>query len=133
MNSASNIQTKRRLPMKVKNYQELIAWQKAMDLVEDVYRASREFPREEIYALTSQIRRAAVSIPSNIAEGQGRRTTADFLRHLSIAYGSLREVETQILIAQRLEYLVQGKVEKVLSRAGEVGRLLNGLMASLER
>lgn len=119
--------------MKVKNYQELIVWQKAMDLVEDVYKASRDFPREEVYALTSQIRRAAVSIPSNIAEGQGRRTTADFLRHLSIAYGSLREVETQILIAQRLKYIVKGKVENVLSRAGEVGRLLNGLMASLER
>src|SRR5258708_6820308 len=119
--------------MKVKNYQDLIAWQKAMDLVEDVYKASRDFPREEVYALTSQIRRAAVSVPSNIAEGQGRRTTADFLRHLSIAYGSLREVETQILIAQRLKYIIKGKVENVLSRAGEVGRLLNGLMASLER
>src|SRR2546423_8347999 len=107
---------RRRLPMKVKNYQELIAWQKAMDLVEDVYKASREFPREEIYALTSQIRRAAVSIPSNIAEGQGRRTTADFLRHLSIAYGSLREVETQILIAQRLKYLAQAKMEEVMDR-----------------
>src|SRR5712691_5534753 len=92
---------KRRHSMKVKNYQELIVWQKAMDLVEDVYKASRDFPREEVYALTSQIRRAAVSIPSNIAEGQGRRTTLDFLRHLSIAYGSLREVETQILIAGR--------------------------------
>ena len=70
--------------MKVKNYQELIVWQKAMDLVEDVYKSSKDSPREEIYALTSQIRRAAVSIPSNIAEGQGRRTTLDFLRHLSI-------------------------------------------------
>lgn len=119
--------------MKVKNYQDLIAWQKAMNLVEDVYKASRDFPREEVYALTSQIRRAAVSVPSNIAEGQGRRTTADFLRHLSIAYGSLRGVETQILIAQRLKYIVKGKVESVLSRAGKVGRLLNGLMASLDR
>lgn len=119
--------------MKVKNYQELIAWQRAMDLVEEVYTASRDFPREEIYALTSQIRRAAVSIPSNIAEGQGRRTTADFLRHLSIAYGSLCELETQILIAQRLRYLVQEKVENILRRAGEVGRILNGLMASLEQ
>ena len=123
----------RKLPMKVKNYQELIVWQRAMDLVEDVYKASREFPREEIYALTSQIRRAAVSIPSNIAEGQGRRTTADFLRHLSIAYGSLCEVETQILIAQRLRYVAQEKTENVLSRAGEVGRILNGLIASLEQ
>jgi four helix bundle protein len=119
--------------MKVKNYQELMAWQKSMDLVEEVYKSSRDFPREEIYALTSQIRRAAVSIPSNIAEGQGRRTTSDFLRHLSIAYGSLREVETQILIARRLRYTTQTSVEEVMNLAGEVGRLLNGLMTSLAR
>jgi len=117
--------------MRVKNYQELIAWQKAMDLVEAVYRASRNFPREETYALTNQIRRAAVSVPSNIAEGQGRRTTADFLRHLSIAYGSLREVETQILIAARLGYATKEMTSGVMNLAGEVGRLLNGLMASL--
>lgn len=119
--------------MKVKNYQELIAWQKAMDLVEEVYTASKSFPREEIYGLTSQLRRAAVSIPSNVAEGQGRRTTPDFLRHLSIAYGSLREVETQILIATRLRYLAAEKCQDVMKIAGEVGRLLNGLMASLAR
>ena len=119
--------------MKVKNYQELIVWQKAMGLVEDVYKASRNVPRDEIYALTSQVRRAAVSIPSNIAEGQGRRTTSDFLRHLSIAYGSLREVETQILIAIRLRYLTQKNTEEVMKLAGEVGRLLNGLMNSLTR
>ena len=117
--------------MKVKSYQELIAWQKAMDLVEDVYRASKSFPKEETYALTSQIRRAAVSVPSNIAEGQGRRTTSDFLRHLSIACGSLCEVETQILIAVRLRYLTERNVERVLLGAGEVGRLVNGLMNSL--
>ena len=119
--------------MKLKNYQDLIAWQKSMDLVEEVYRSSRDFPREEIYGLTGQIRRAAVSIPSNIAEGQGRRTTADFLRHLSIAYGSLREVETQILIDRRLNYITQARLEEVMDLAGEVGRLLNGLMASLTR
>ena len=117
--------------MKVKNYRELIAWQRAMDLVEDVYKASRDFPREETYALTSQIRRAAVSIPSNIAEGQGRRTTADFLRHLSIAYGSLREVETQILIAQRLKYLVQEKVEQVLGRGRTASKRLNGIAGTM--
>ena len=119
--------------MKAKNYQELIAWQRAMDLVEDVYRLSKHFPREELYALTSQIRRAAVSVASNIAEGQGRRTTTDFLRHLSIAYGSLREVETQAMIAQRLKYTPSVNVELVLDRAGEVGRLLNGLMSALEK
>ena len=119
--------------MKVKNYRELIAWQRAMDLVEEVYRVSKSFPREEIYGLTSQIRRAAVSVPSNIAEGQGRRTTGDFLRHLSIAYGSLREVETQILISVRLQYLSQSNTDNLMQRAGEVGRLLNGLMTSLVR
>lgn len=119
--------------MKVKHYQELIVWQKAMDLVQEVYRASRTFPREEIYGLTSQLRRAAVSIPSNVAEGQGRRTTADFLRHLSIAYGSLLELETQTLIATRLNYLPPGRCNDLMVMAGEVGRLLNGLMTSLAR
>jgi four helix bundle protein len=119
--------------MKLKTYRELIVWQKAMDLVEEVYKASMSFPKEEIYGLTSQLRRAAVSIPSNVAEGQSRRTTADFLRHLSIAYGSLLEVETQILIATRLNYLAPGNCYKVLEMAGEVGRLLNGLMSSLAR
>lgn len=117
--------------MKVKTYQELIVWQKAMDLVELIYMSSRGFPREEVYALTSQIRRAAVSIASNIAEGQGRRTTSDFLRHLSIAYGSLLETETQLLIAQRLKYLDKPSVDDAMSHTAEVGRLLNGLMASL--
>ena len=119
--------------MKVRNYRELLVWQRAMDLVEEVYKAFKKFPREEIYGLRSQIREAAVSIPSNIAEGQGRRTTPDFLRHLSIAYGSLREVETQTLIADRLRYLALGKYQLIMNLAGEVGRLLNGLMTSLER
>lgn len=119
--------------MKVKTYQELIVWQKAMDLVEEVYTVTRGFPREEIYGLTSQLRRATVSIPSNVAEGQGRRTTPDFLRHLSIAYGSLLELETQVLIATRLGYLAQGGCQRVINMAAEVGRLLNGLMSSLVR
>ncbi len=119
--------------MKLKSYQELIAWRKAMDLVEEVYKASGKFPREEIYGLTSQIRRAAVSIPSNVAEGQGRRTTPDFVRHLSIAYGSLLEVETQTMIARRLGYIAQEKSYHLLNHAAEVGRLLNGLMSSLGR
>jgi four helix bundle protein len=119
--------------MKVRHYQELIVWQRAMDLVEEVYRVSRTFPREEIYGLTSQLRRAAVSIPSNVAEGQGRRTTQDFLRHLSIAYGSLLEVETQIMIAIRLRYLTSGNCVVAMNIAAEVGKLLNGLMSSLVR
>ncbi len=118
--------------MKLKNYRELIAWQKAMDLVEEVYKDTKNFPREELYALTSQVRRAAVSIPSNIAEGQGRKSTSDFLRYLSIAYGSLREVETQVLIAQRLRYLEERKVGILMDLSAEIGRLLNGLMSSLQ-
>ncbi len=119
--------------MKVKNYRDLVAWQKAMDSIEDVYKASKSFPREELYSLTNQVRRAAVSIASNIAEGQGRQTTADFLRHLSIAYGSLREVETQILIASRLGYSNQTTCDRGLQQAGDVGRLLNGLTKSPAR
>jgi four helix bundle protein len=119
--------------MKVKNYQELIVWQKAMDLVEEIYSSTRSFPKEEVYALTNQVRRAGVSIASNIAEGQGRQTTADFCRHLSIAYGSLREAETQILIAHRLDYLSESATQYLMQMAGEVGRLLNGLMTSLRR
>ena len=117
--------------MTIKNYSELIAWQKAMDLVQAVYKASQGFPREELYGLTNQIRRASVSIPSNIAEGQGRRSINEFLYHLSVAYGSLREVETQVLIAGRLDYLPQAEAKRLIELAGEVGRLINGLSHSL--
>ena len=119
--------------MPINSFRDLRVWQAAMDLVEAVYQSSSKFPHEEIYGLTSQIRRAAVSIPSNVAEGQGRRTTADFLRHLSIAYGSLLEVETQALIASRLSYLAKEKCYELLNRTAEVGRLLNGLMSSLSK
>jgi four helix bundle protein len=102
-----------------------------MDLVELVYQATRQFPREELYGLTNQLRRAAVSVPSNIAEGQGRNSTNDFRRFLAIGYGSLREVETQILIAQRLQYINEAQTERLLNLAGEVGRLINGLSNSL--
>ena len=118
--------------MAVKNYSELIAWQKAMDLVEMTYRATARFPKEEVYGLTSQLRRSAVSIPSNIAEGQGRRTTREFLKFLSIANGSLRELETQVAIAARLNYLDEEGKTRMFSLTSEVGRLMNGLIRSLE-
>jgi four helix bundle protein len=114
-----------------KNYRDLIAWQKAMDLVEVVYKATGQFPKEEIYGLTNQLRRAVVSIPSNIAEGQGRKSDNDFRRFLAISYGSLREVETQILIVKRLNYLSEAQTERLMNLAGEVGRLINGLANSL--
>lgn len=90
--------------MALQSYRELIAWQKAMELVKAVYAVTTRFPREEIFGLSSQLKRASVSVPSNIAEGQGRYSTKEFMRHLSIAYGSLMEVETQIMIAQSLNY-----------------------------
>jgi four helix bundle protein len=111
------------------DFRELIVWQKAMTMVTNVYESTQQFPREEIYGLTNQIRRAAVSIPSNIAEGQGRRTRGEFQQFLGIAKGSLAELETQILIAQNLKYIQQP--EQLLERLQEVGRLLNGLINSL--
>jgi four helix bundle protein len=118
--------------MAVKDYRELIVWQKAIDLVESVYRQTAGFPQQELYGLTSQMRRAAVSIPSNIAEGQGRDTTADFLRFLAIAHGSLKEVETQIYIARRLDYLDERQLVASVDRTEEVGRLLSGLKRPLK-
>ena|SRR5688572_1730993 len=117
--------------MSLQHYRQLIAWQKAMELVSAVYEITKSFPKEETYGLISQIRRAAVSVPSNIAEGQGRDSTKEFLHHLSIAYGSLMEVETQILIAQNLNYL--GSSDAILDKAAETGRLINGLARSLKQ
>jgi four helix bundle protein len=102
-----------------------------MALVLDVYRCTQAFPKIETYGLTSQLRRAAVSVPSNIAEGQARLSTGEFRQFLWNARGSLVEVETQIIIAQELGYLDQRESEKLLGVAAEVGRILNGLLASL--
>jgi len=113
-------------------YSELIVWQKAIDFVEDVYRPSDGFPKTEQYGLTSQVRRSVVSVPSNIAEGQGRNGSREFLHHLAIAYGSLSEVETQLIIAKRLKYIGADQLKGLLDKAAEVGRLLNGLSASLQ-
>ena len=118
--------------MTPKTYRELLVWQKAMDLTEHVYRTSESWPKTEIYGLTVQIRRAAVSVPSNIAEGQGRRTPRQFMHFLSIAYGSLMEVETALQLASRFGYSNQGAVQEGLRRSEEVGRLLNGLKRSLK-
>ena len=115
-----------------RNYSDLIAWQKAMTLAESTYNATKSLPREEMYGLTAQMRRAAVSIPSNIAEGQGRRKDGNFLHALLIAYGSLRELETQVILAQRLRFLSDPQSGALLRECGEVGRLLNGLMQSIQ-
>ena len=115
------------------HYRQLVAWQKAKDLVKEVYTISGCLPREELYGWTSQVRRAAVSVPSNIAEGQGRDSTKEFLHHLSIAYGSLMEVETQTLTAQDLGYVEKRAVLDFLEKSAETGRIVNGLMKSLRR
>jgi four helix bundle protein len=114
-----------------KCYRDLIVWQKAFELAMAVYEATAHFPREERYGITSQIRKAAISIPSNIAEGQGRRSKREFRHFLFIALGSLMEVETQILISKALTYLKSSQTEKLLAKIAEVGRLLNGLSKSL--
>ena len=118
--------------MKIQSYKDLIVWQKAMELVKEVYLVTKQFPKEEIYGLTNQLRRAAVSVPSNIAEGQARQGTAEFRNFLSIARGSLAEVETQLLIAQNLNYLSDSELKAILLIHAEVGKMLNGLLRSLE-
>jgi four helix bundle protein len=114
-----------------KSYRDLEVWQKAMDLVVECYRITNKFPRSELYGLTSQLRRAAVSVPSNIAEGRERQHTKEFVQHLAIAYGSLAELETHLQIAQQLNYLDSSQVRQVLEKTSEVGRMLNGLRRSL--
>jgi len=116
---------------KISSYKELIVWQKAVDLVTEIYTATSKFPREEVFGLTSQLRRCAVSVPSNIAEGQGRATKGEFIQFLSHARGSLFELETQLCIAGKLGYLSPERAQGLALRAEEVARILNGLLTSL--
>lgn len=118
-------------PRKMKSYQDLQVWQKAMDLVGKVYRVTERLPREEAYGLTAQVRRSAISVPSNIAEGHARSATGDYLRHLSIAQGSLAELETQLILTERLGYLEAPEIRAMLDSSSEIGRMLNGLRRSL--
>ncbi len=115
----------------MQGHRELIVWQKAMDLVVAVYRLTKLFPKTEVYGLASQMQRAAVSVPSNIAEVHGLKQTQAYARHLAIANGSLTELETQLEIAQRLGYLT-AENESVINQAREVGRMLAGLRRSLQ-
>jgi four helix bundle protein len=117
----------------VRRYADLIAWQKAMNLIERVYRLTKGFPKEELYGLSSQLRRSAVSIPSNIAEGHCRNGRREFIHHLSIALGSLGEVETQVLIAHRLGYIEESVSADMAALSSETGRVIVGLMHSLEK
>ena len=117
----------------LKNYRDLKVWQKSYILCLALYRITKIFPKEERYGLTSQIRRSAVSIPSNIAEGYGRKTTADYLRSLYIAYGSVCELETQILLSGDLNYVNKENLKALKDDTEEVERMLKSLIKSLEK
>ena len=115
----------------IRSHRDLIVWQKAMDLVVTVYRATETFPKAETYGLTSQIRRAVTSVPANISEGQGRRLTKEFVYFLANARGSLWELDTHLESATRLEFLNPETDHELQSQLDEVGRMLNGLMRSV--
>jgi four helix bundle protein len=115
----------------IKSYRDLVAWQKGMELCRKVYEATKTFPREEMFGLTQQVRRAAVSVPANIAEGWGRGSLADYVRFLRTARGSLCEVETEILICRELRYLPEPEAAEVLEACAVCSRVLHGLIASL--
>jgi len=119
------------LEASLSSYKDLTAWQKAMTLVEMVYVATGEFPKHETYGLASQMRRAAVSVPSNVAEGQVRFSKRDFRHVLRLSRGSLAELETQVLIAQRLKYIDGNSSETMLSSIDELSQILSGLISSI--
>ena len=118
--------------MALKSYRNLTVWQKSMDLVVLIYQATRKLPAAERYGLYAQIRRCAVSIPSNVAEGYGRIHRGDYLHHLSIARGSLAELETQLLTTVRLEFVSREEAKPCWLLAQEVGKMLNKLIGSLD-
>ena len=108
-----------------------MVWQKAVQIVVDCYRATAGFPKSELYGLTSQIRRSATSIPANIAEGYGRGSRKEYLQFLIIAQGSLKELETHFIIAEKLNYLTGAQTERVLAQTDEIGRMLGSLIRKL--
>jgi four helix bundle protein len=116
----------------MQSYKDLKAWQKAMELVLEVYRITQDFPRHELYGLTSQLRRAAVSVPSNIAEGKGRYSDREFIQFLRHARGSLLEIETQVLIAEELKYVHHKQTSRVLDLTAETGKIVNSLISAFK-
>jgi len=117
---------------KILSYKDLIVWQKGMTLAEQVYLITAGYPKSELYSLTDQMRRAAVSIVSNIAEGKGRESKQEYLHFLAISQGSLTELETQILLSIRLRYLSEIDAETPLSLCDEIGRMLNTMRTQLK-
>lgn len=117
--------------MYIKNYRDLLVWQKAMDLATEIYRLTNLLPREETYNLSSQMRRAAVSIPSNIAEGQQRKATKEFINFLSFAKGSNAEIQTQLLLCVRLNYFTENQIDTAVALSEEISKILTKLSANL--
>lgn len=118
---------------KVESYRDLLVWQQAVDLAVSIYDATRGWPREELYGLTSQVRRAAASIPANIAEGYGRETRPSYEHFLRVAQGSLKELETHLLIAQRIGLDTSNKLGPLLTASESVGKLLRLLLHRLAK
>ena len=114
------------------NYQDLIVWQKSMDLAEEVYKLIKFLPKDEMYVISSQLKRASISIPSNIAEGNSRNTTKEYIQFLYIARGSKAEIETQLLLCDKLHLLQKNQVVPVLDLCSEIGKMLNSLIVKLE-
>jgi four helix bundle protein len=115
-----------------RNYKDLLVWQKAIELAPSVYRLIRKLPKEEIFALGSQMRRAVVSVASNIAEGQARGHRKEFLQHLNFAKGSLAELHTQLIIAQKLDYLTMAEVNQIEVQISEIAKMLHGLIQKVD-
>jgi four helix bundle protein len=119
--------------MQVNSYQDLIVWQKAIDLAEQCYRVTRGFPKDELFGMTSQIRRASASIPANIAEGWGREGSREYIQFLRVAQGSLKELETHLILCQRVGLLLEAQALPLLVLCTEVGKMMRSLIGSLQR
>ena len=116
----------------VRSYRDLVVWQQAMELAKLCYAKTRSFPRSEIFGLTAQIRRSAASVPANIAEGNGREHTGSYIQSLRISQGSLKELETHVLLAQAVELMGEADAEEILAKSERVGKLLRSLIRTLQ-
>ncbi len=116
----------------IKNYRELIVWQKAMEMVENIYTLTQSLPKDELFSITNQIRRAAISVPSNIAEGYGRQSKKEYLQFLSIANGSVCEIETQLLLCVRIGYLTEENTKETFQLLSEIGKIITTIKQKLK-
>ena len=117
----------------IQSYQDLAVWRNSMDLAEECYRATKLFPKDEMYGMTSQIRRAAASVAANIAEGHGREHTGSFVQSLRIAQGSLKELETHVILARRVGLVVSETSTRLLTKSDQIGRMLRSLIRALQK